>query len=515
MESLSERFNALQDQLMNIYEAAEQTLQAQIKHWQTLRKEAVLLYYAREKGVTRLGYQPVPVKAVSETKAKEAIAMVLQLESLQTSDFAHEPWTLVDTSTETFRSAPEGHFKKGPVPVEVIYDNDPDNANLYTMWTYVYYMDADDKWHKARSGVNHIGIYYLQGTFKNYYVLFADDAKRYGTTGEWEVKVNKDTVFAPVTSSTPPGSPGRQADTDTTAKTPTTSTTAVDSTSRELTTSKQPQQTETRGRRYGRRPSSKSRRSQTQQRRSRSRHRSRSRSRSRSKSQTHTTWSTTRSRSTSVGKTRALTSRSRSRGRSPSTCRRGGGRSPRRRSRSPSTYSSCTTQRSQRARAESPTTRGARGSRGSRGGSRGGRLRRRGRSSSSSSSPAHKRSRGGSAKLRGVSPGEVGGSLRSVSSKHTGRLGRLLEEARDPPVIIVKGAANTLKCFRNRAKIKYTGLFRSFSTTWSWVAGDGTERLGRPRMLISFSSYSQRKDFDEAVRYPKGVDKAYGNLDSL
>ena len=494
MENLSERFNALQDQLMNIYEAAEQTLQAQIKHWQTLRKEAVLLYYAREKGVTRLGYQPVPVKAVSETKAKEAIAMVLQLESLQTSDFADEPWTLVDTSTETFRSAPEGHFKKGPVPVEVIYDNDPDNANLYTMWTYVYYMDADDKWHKARSGVNHIGIYYLQGTFKNYYVLFADDAKRYGTTGEWEVKVNKDTVFAPVTSSTPPGSPGGQADTDTTSKTPTTSTTAVDSTSRQLTTSKQPQQTETRGRRYGRRPSSKSRRSQAQQRRSRSRH---------------------RSRSTSLAKTRALTSRSRSRGRSSSTCRRGGGRSPRRRSRSPSTSSSCTTQRSQRARAESSTTRGARGSRGSRGGSRGGRGRRRGRSSSSSSPPAHKRSRGGSAKLRGVSPGEVGGSLRSVSSKHTGRLGRLLEEARDPPVIIVKGAANTLKCFRNRAKIKYMGLFRSFSTTWSWVAGDGTERLGRPRMLISFSSYTQRRDFDEAVRYPKGVDKAYGNLDSL
>lgn len=514
MENLSERFNALQDQLMNIYEAAEQTLQAQIKHWQTLRKEAVLLYYAREKGVTRLGYQPVPVKAVSETKAKEAIAMVLQLESLQTSDFAHEPWTLVDTSIETFRSAPDGHFKKGPVLVEVIYDNDPDNANLYTMWTYVYYMDADDKWHKARSGVNHIGIYYLQGTFKNYYVLFADDAKRYGTTGEWEVKVNKETVFAPVTSSTPPGSPGGQADTNTTSATPTTSTTAVDSTSRQLTTSKQPQQTETRGRRYGRRPSSKSRRSQTQQRRSRSRHRSRSRSRSRSKSKTHTTRSTTRSRSTSLTKTRALTSRSRSRGRSPTTCRRGGGRSPRRRPRSPSTSSSCTTQRSQRARAESSTTRGARGSRGSRGGSRGGRGQRRGRSSSSSS-PAHKRSRGESAKLRGVSPGEVGGSLRSVSSKHTGRLGRLLEEARDPPVIIVKGAANTLKCFRNRAKIKYMGLYRSFSTTWSWVAGDGTERLGRPRMLISFSSYTQRRDFDEAVRYPKGVEKAYGNLDSL
>ena len=508
MENLSERFNALQDQLMNIYEAAEQTLEAQIKHWQTLRQEAVLLFYAREKGVRRLGYQPVPVKAVSEAKAKEAIGMVLQLQSLQTSDYANEPWTLVDTSIETFRSAPDGHFKKGPVPVEVIYDNDTDNANMYTMWTYVYYVE-DDVWHKAKSGVNETGIYYLQGTFKSYYVLFADDARKYSTTGQWEVKLNKDTIFTPVTSSTPPGSPGGQADTNTSSKTPTSSTATVDSTTRQLTTAEQPQQTQDKGRRYGRRASSRSRRPQTKQRRSRSRHRSRS------QSQTPTSRSTTsRSRSTSLSKTgvrRRATTRSRSRERASSASRRRGGR--RRRSRSPSTSSSTANQRSQRARAESTGSRGARGARGARGGSSGGRGRRRGRSTSSS--PAHKRARGQSARVRGISPDQVGGSLRSVSSKHTGRLGRLLEEALDPPVILVRGEANTLKCFRNRAKITYKGLFRSFSTTWSWVAGDGTERLGRPRMLISFSSYNQRRDFDDVVRYPKGVEKSYGNLDSL
>ena len=510
MENLSERFNALQDQLMNIYEAAEQTLEAQIKHWQTLRQEAVLLYFARQRGVTRLGYQPVPVKAVSEAKAKEAIAMVLQLQSLQTSEYSSEPWTLVDTSTETFRSAPEGHFKKGPVPVEVIYDNDADNANLYTMWTYVYYVE-DDVWHKARSGVNHIGIYYLRGTFKDYYVLFADDASKYSTTGLWEVKVNKETVFAPVTSSTPPGSPGRQADTNASHKTPTTSTTTVDSTTRQLTASEQPQQTETKGRRYGRRPSSQTRRPQAKQKRSRSRHRSsRSRSRSQSRSHTPTTRSaTTRSRSSSLAKTgvRRVSTRSRSR----STSRRGGRR---RRSRSPSTTSSTTTDKRSRVRTETTGSRGARGGRGTRGGSTGGRGRRRGRSSSSSS-PAHKRSRGQSVRSRGVSPDKVGGSLRSVSAKHTGRIGRLLEEALDPPVILVRGEANTLKCFRNRAKGKYKGLYKAFSTTWSWVAGDGIERLGRPRMLISFSSYNQRRDFDDVVRYPKGVEKSYGNLDSL
>ena len=182
MENLSERFNVLQDQLMNIYEAAEQTLEAQIAHWLLLRKEAVLLYFARQKGITRIGYQPVPPLAVSEAKAKQAIGIMLQLQSLQKSEFADEPWTLVDTSIETYKNAPENHFKKGATPVEVIYDKQPDNANVYTMWKHIYYTDADDKWHKTTSGVNQTGIYYMQGSFRHYYVVFADDARRYSAT---------------------------------------------------------------------------------------------------------------------------------------------------------------------------------------------------------------------------------------------------------------------------------------------------------------------------------------------
>lgn len=50
MENLSERFNALQDQLMNIYETAKNTLEAQIEHWMLLRREAAMLYVARQKG---------------------------------------------------------------------------------------------------------------------------------------------------------------------------------------------------------------------------------------------------------------------------------------------------------------------------------------------------------------------------------------------------------------------------------------------------------------------------------
>ena len=499
MENLSKRFNALQDQLMNIYESAPDTLESQIEHWQTLRKEAVLLYFARQHGISRVGYQPVPVLAVSEAKAKQAIGMVLRLQSLQKSEYGSEPWSLVDASAETFRSPPENHFKKGPISVEVIYDKDKDNANAYTMWRFVYYQDDDDKWHKSASGVNQTGIYFMQGTFRHYYVLFADDASRYSTTGQWEVKVNKETVFAPVTSSPPPDSPGGQADSNASSQTPATTT---DSTTRQ-SPRKQSQQTNTKGRRYGRRPSSRTRRTtQTRQRR-RSRSKSKSKSRSRSRSR-HRSRSRSRSRSESPRRRSRYRSRSGSRGRvalraitttTTTTTRRAGGGSP-------TSTSSTTSERSRQLRG------------GGRGGSR---QRARGRRSSSTSPTPSKRSRGESESVRqhGISPSDVGTAVHTVSSRHTGRLGRLLDEALDPPVILVRGEPNTLKCFRNRAKQRYTGLYKSFSTAWSWVAGDGTERLGRSRMLISFISFSQRKDFDETVKYPKGVDRSFGSFDSL
>ncbi|CAW42264.1 E2 protein [Human papillomavirus 105] len=504
MENLSERFNVLQDQLMNIYEAAEQTLEAQITHWTLLRKEAVLLHFARQKGVTRLGYQPVPPLAVTEAKAKEAIGMMLQLQSLQKSEYASETWTLVDTSTETFRSAPENHFKKGPVSVEVIYDKDPENANAYTMWNYVYYMDSDDVWHKTTSGVNQTGIYYMHGNFKHYYVVFADDASRYSATGQWEVKVNKETVFAPVTSSTPPGSPG-QTDTNASSTTPTTTS---DSASRH----QQPQQTEAKGRQYGRRPSSRTRRQETQQRRRRSRSRYRSRSRSRS-----------RSRAKSQAGLRAIRATSISRSRSPSVTQTGSGSGlgpdldPEPDSQPPLGEGEVEGHPGGAPNHPPPLPENGkktegRGEEGATGGA--GDVGEDHLPPPPTPTPT-KRRRTESVRVRGVSPDEVGKSLHTVSARNRGELGRLLEEALDPPVILCRGEANTLKCFRNRAKKKYEGLFRAFSTTWSWVAGDSIERLGRPRMLISFASDRQRKHFDVTVKYPKGVETSYGNLDSL
>lgn len=478
METLSERFNALQDLLMNIYEAAKNTLEAQIEHWQLLRREAVLLFVARQKGILRLGYQPVPPQAVSESKAKDAIMMVLQLQSLQNSKFKDEPWTLVDTSLETYRNQPENTFKKGPVSVEVMYDNDPTNTNIYTMWKYVYYLDADDVWQKTESGVNHTGIYYLQGTFKHYYILFADDAPRFSSTGQWEVMINKETVFAPVTSSSPPDSPGRQVSGQSTGATTTNTQTTYIATTETTTTDKQQRRpryrrkdsspttttTQTRSRQAQQRRRTRSRSVGSQERRTRSRSRSASRRGVRKRQ---------RSRSTHRGRGRR--SRSTSQERCPRRRRR------RRSSSSSSISTSCSA------------------------------------SSVSSSSQRRKRGRGGSrlSSYRGISPSDVGKSVQSVSGRHKGRLGRLLEEAYDPPVILLKGAANTLKCFRNRTKHKYKDLFKCMSTTFSWVANDGCERIGRHRMLITFISIEQRNKFDNSIKYPKAVERTFGSLDSL
>lgn len=474
METLTKRFDALQDLLMTIYEQGSDTIEAQIEHWQALRREAVLLYYARQNGVLRLGYQPVPPLATSEAKAKEAIRMVLQLQSLQQSVYGKEKWTLVDTSIETYKNAPENHFKKGPVNVEVIYDGDPDNANLYTMWKYVYYMDDDEQWQKAESGANHTGLYYTIGDFKHYYVVFADDASRYSKSGQWEVRINKEIVFAPVTSSTPPESPGGSRQ-----EPESTATTTTDSkTSRSAQRSQQaPCDKTTRQRRYGRRSSSPTgsrRRRRSASRQTKQGRRSQTRSRSRSPASIQTR---SRSRSTS------RRSRSTSRGR-----RRSGERTPRGR------------------RRVSATSRG-----------RGGAGRR--ASSSSSPSPRTKTSQRGSdtrsVRDGGVSPGDVGRKLQTVSGRNTGRLGRLLEEARDPPVILIRGDANTVRCFRNRAKRRYKGQYKAFSTSFSWVAADGTERLGRSRLLVSFTSHKQRSGFLAVVRFPKGVDWSLGSFDKL
>lgn len=458
METLSDRFNALQDKLMDIYESGQDDLETQILHWKYLREEQVLLYYARKNGIMRLGYQLVPPLATSEAKAKDAIGMMLLLQSLQRSPYASESWTLMQTSLEAVRSPPANCFKKGPYNIEVMYDSDPENLMSYTLWSFIYYQRVDDTWNKVEGHVDYNGAYYYEGNLKTYYIEFESDAARYGKTGQWEVHVNKDTIFAPVTS-TSPGTGGGDSDQTSVHSVSRASPTVARRSASPLPTRTTTQRTRTRSRtesrRYQRKESSPTATATRQQKRQREEETNR------------------RSRSSSRGQEADW-----------------GGDRRRRREGDSSTRSDS----SNRAR----------------GGRSGGRPRTRSQSRSKSRS----RSRGPSTR-RGVSPAEVGASVRSVGRRHHDRLERLLDEAKDPPVVLLRGAANTLKCYRYRAKKKYSALVKYFSTTWSWVGGENNDRVGRARMLLAFSSNTQRELFLKVMKLPPNVDWSLGSLDDL
>ena len=435
MEKLSERFSALQEKLMDLYESGVEDLETQIQHWKLLRQEQVLFYYARRHGILRLGYQPVPTLATSESKAKDAIAMGLLLESLQKSQYAEEPWTLVETSLETVKSPPADCFKKGPKSVEVYFDGDPENVMSYTVWSYIYYQTDDETWEKVEGHVDYAGAYYMEGTFKTYYIKFETDAKRYGTTGHWEVHVNKDTVFTPVTSSTPPVGVASQ------------------NSAPEPASTSDPKRSSQVTHRYGRKASS------------------------------PTTTTIRRQKRRERQRQETPTRRRKNRSRSRSTEHRGGRATRRSLSRGSS---------------ESPR-------RGGRGG--GGPLT---RSRSRSRSRTRESVDGG-----GVAPNEVGATVRSIGRQHSGRLAQLLDAAKDPPVILLRGAANTLKCYRFRFRKKHAGSFQFISTTWSWVGGHTTERIGRSRILISFHTDSEREKCLQQMKLPLGVEWSYGQFDDL
>lgn len=447
METLNERFNALQEKLMDIYESGKDDLETQITHWLLLRQEQVLLHYARKQGVMRLGYQPVPTLATSEAKAKDAIGMGIVLQSLQKSPYGNEPWTLVQTSLESYRSPPANCFKKGPMNIEVYFDGDQENVMCYTVWSFIYFQTQEDTWEKTQGHVDYKGAYYMDGSFKNYYIEFETDALRFSKTGQWEVHVNKDTVFAPVTSSSPTAGDGAVPGT------------SINSVSRSRLPATAPTQLQriprTEAGRYCRKdssPTSTSRRKERQQ------------------------------------KTSARRSRSRSRGRQKPT--RGGQR--RRRTRSSSRDTSVSSDSGRRGRGgRSPTP------------------------TPNTRSRSRSRSRAGDSSRGGISPSAVGTSVRSVGRTNSGRLERLLADAKDPPVILLRGNTNCLKCYRYRVKKKHGDLVKYISTTWSWVGGDTSDRVGRSRMLVAFTSYTQRERFIQVMKLPPNVDWSLGSFDDL
>ncbi|ANG08918.1 E2 [Human papillomavirus type 176] len=204
-ETLTERFNALQESILNLIEENPNDLDSMIRFWEQTRKEHIILYYSRKEGITRLGLQPVPTPAVSEYNAKEAIHIQLLLNSLKNSQFAAESWTLSDCSAELINTVPRDCFKKQGYTVEVWYDNDRNKAFPYTNWKRIYYQDSNDHWQVAEGKVDENGLYYDENNGdKVYFMLFGADAEKYGVTNTWTVHYSNTTIVSSSSSTRRP-----------------------------------------------------------------------------------------------------------------------------------------------------------------------------------------------------------------------------------------------------------------------------------------------------------------------
>ena len=221
-QTLTERFDALQEALMNLYERAPKDLLSQIEHWNLIRKENVTLYYARKEGLQRLGLQPIPALQVTEYKAKEAIHMQILLKSLYNSAFANEEWTLTDTSAQLVHTEPKNTFKKHGYQVEVWYDDDESKAILYPNWDTIYYEDENGVWHKTKGDVDYDGLFYREHTGnRTYFVIFYSDSQKYGETGKWTVRFKNQMISTPIASSSRKhSSPSNEAEQPSTSRDP-------------------------------------------------------------------------------------------------------------------------------------------------------------------------------------------------------------------------------------------------------------------------------------------------------
>lgn len=368
MEKLSQSLELVQEELLMLYEKDSDNLKDQVRQWELVKKENIILHAARRKGIMRLGYHQVPSLASSEHRAREAIEMQMYLQSLENSVFGEEPWTLQETTRERFLAPPRYCFKKEGYQVEVIFDDNRENSVSHTAWKFVYYQNGDDLWHKVPGRVEHEGLSYTQiDGLKVTFLDFAEEAKKYSQTGQWDVFVNNKRILP--SSGTPPASRNTARQT------------------RGSTTSKASPKTS-----------------------------------------------------------------------SPGLRRRPAGHHLR---------------------------------------SRGG--------------PSRRQARGPTP----PSPEEVGARTTTPSGRYSGRLGRLIQDARDPAALLLKGRPNVLKCFRFTVKQKWPRLCRLISTTFHWTASEGPQRVGEARVIIVFETPDQRKQFLSVVRFPPSISHVALNLDDI
>nr|ABS12700.1 E2 [Sus scrofa papillomavirus 1]QPZ44494.1 E2 [Sus scrofa papillomavirus 1] len=186
MERLSQRLGALQDQQLDLIEKDSNSIGDQLYYWYLQRQEHTLLYAARKKGVTSINGQPVPTAQVSHSRASQAIEMHLALQGLGQL-YAEEPWTMLQTTWESYRQTPSGTFKKGGLSIRVQFDGEKDNEMDYVLWDTVYYMAGDGGWRKGKGGWDNTGLYYLADGDKQHYVNFKTEAQKYAKLGIWKV----------------------------------------------------------------------------------------------------------------------------------------------------------------------------------------------------------------------------------------------------------------------------------------------------------------------------------------
>nr|AEI61561.1 early protein E2 [human papillomavirus 52] len=200
MESIPARLNAVQEKILDLYEADSNDLNAQIEHWKLTRMECVLFYKAKELGITHIGHQVVPPMAVSKAKACQAIELQLALEALNKTQYSTDGWTLQQTSLEMWRAEPQKYFKKHGYTITVQYDNDKNNTMDYTNWKEIYLL-GECECTIVEGQVDYYGLYYWCDGEKTYFVKFSNDAKQYSVTGVWEVHVGGQVIVCPASVS--------------------------------------------------------------------------------------------------------------------------------------------------------------------------------------------------------------------------------------------------------------------------------------------------------------------------
>lgn len=218
MERLLERLDSIENQILSLYEKDSVELEDHILLWKLIRQENVIWHVLRREGHTKVGGRTVPSLVSSEANAKFAIEMQLVLESLNESPYAQEGWSLQETSRERYLTEPSRKLKKIGRPVTLEFDHDPENVTEVVLWDWVYYQKPDDKWYKARGGVDDLGLYYVdhEGTRK-YYVEFATEAENFSNTGEVTYRMGSALASIPEPVTVTDSAPQQNASRDSTS----------------------------------------------------------------------------------------------------------------------------------------------------------------------------------------------------------------------------------------------------------------------------------------------------------